>query len=311
MYPLDGDRMVPGTDPAHLGGDTWVADVAIAIAEHEPWSGLFVSFGGIDKAAHMWGGINDTTANDPTHLKAVARNADEQLGRLLKKLEDLGQLAETLIVITADHGGNTAVSFHGTNAAGRADYNWYYGKDADESYEKPQPQIQPLLDTGNIAFSYQDSAIRTWLVDRSLEKKKAAALVMRGLPSVIATFYLDGDRYALDSDRTPTAMTPAERAWFSEHGQEIVDTMAAPYAPDVVGLLSDDTSYGVKGDHGGAQKPVQRIPMIISGPGIAKGQTPSDAFRCVDITPTVLRLIGAPAPPPGALDGKAIPVPAP
>ena len=35
MYPEDGNRFVPGTDSAHLGGDTWVADAAMAMMENE------------------------------------------------------------------------------------------------------------------------------------------------------------------------------------------------------------------------------------------------------------------------------------
>ena len=44
--------------------------------------------------------------------------------------------------------------------------------------------------------------------------------------------------------------------------------MAAPYSADVVGLLRDNTSYGVAGDHGGAQQPVQEIPIVFAGAGV-------------------------------------------
>jgi hypothetical protein len=46
---------VPGKDPAHLGGDIWTADAAIEIMKRDRWSGLFLTFGGIDKIAHMLG----------------------------------------------------------------------------------------------------------------------------------------------------------------------------------------------------------------------------------------------------------------
>ena len=49
-------------------------------------------------------------------------------------------------------------------------------------------------------------------------------------------------------------MTRSEKSWWKAHGQEIVDTMAAADGPDVIGLLHDKTSYGVYGDHGGAQE---------------------------------------------------------
>ena len=91
----------------------------------------------------------------------------------------------------------------------------------------------------------------------------------------------------------------------SLHGQEIVDTMAAPYAADVVGLLRDDTSYGVAGDHGGAQRPVQEIPIVFAGAGVG----PRDSrfpMRSVDILPTILRQMRI-APDPG-IDGRAAPL---
>jgi arylsulfatase A-like enzyme len=60
----------------------------------------------------------------------------------------------------------------------------------------------------------------------------------------------------------------------------------------VIGLLADNTSYGVAGDHGGAQESVQRIPIVFSGPGVRAGATPPAAIRSVDILPTVLRELG-------------------
>ena len=83
-----------------------------------------------------------------------------------------------------------------------------------------------------------------------------------------------------------------EFAWHQKHSQEIVDTQAAPYGPDVIGLLADDTSYGVKGDHGGAQESVQRIPIVFYGAGVKAGRTPGTPIRSVDITPTILRELG-------------------
>ena len=44
--------------------------------------------------------------------------------------------------------------------------------------------------------------------------------------------------------------------------------MAADDGPDVIGLLHDKTSYGVYGDHGGAQESVQRVPMVFWAPGV-------------------------------------------
>ncbi len=73
-------------------------------------------------------------------------------------------------------------------------------------------------------------------------------------------------------------------------GQKLIDTMAAPSGPDVVGLLRDDVSYGVAGDHGGHQREIQEIPMAFSWPGL-KPQRRQEHIRAVDVVPTALRLM--------------------
>jgi hypothetical protein len=295
MYPLDGNRFVPGFDPVHLGGDVWVADAGMEMMGREDWSGMLLTLGSIDKASHMWGGITDTAEYPPgsdeemAHLPFAARTADEQVGRVVDRLRELGQLDETLIVLTTDHAGQPSRRFHGVNAAGRSDFNWYYGDTENGTFLDPSPSLAPLIATGNVRFSYQDSAIRTWLNDTSAGAKREAADVMATMPDVIASYRLNDDasRYRLDSVNWD-AMSRSERRWWLLHGQEIVNTMAAPYAADVVGLLRNDTSYGVAGDHGGAQEPVQRIPIVFAGAGVGRRDSWAP-IRSVDILPTILR----------------------
>lgn len=297
MYPLEGDRDISGLDPEHPGGDVWVAGAALDIMANEDWSGLMLTLGGVDKAGHMWGGLNDRPpypGGDPsTHLAEAARVADEQVGRVVDRLRSDGLLDETLVVLTTDHAQTTAKHHYGIDGAGRGNFNWYYGADADESYLSPQPEIQRLVaETGNVQASMQDSAIRTWLVDRSPAALREAADVMATLGGVRATYYRKGGRYVQRWQAPRKAFAKAEWAWHREHAQEIVNTMAAPYGPDVIGLLADGTSYGVKGDHGGAQESVQRIPIVFFGAGVRPGTSPGTSIRSVDIMPTILRELG-------------------
>jgi arylsulfatase A-like enzyme len=299
MYPVEGNRDVPGDDPAHRGGDVWVTDVALDVMAHErDWSGLLLTFGGIDKAGHMWGGLNDVPpypgADPDVHMAHLARVADRQVGRLLGALKRKGLLDETLVVLTTDHGQLHAKHHYGVDAAGQGNLNWYYGSDADEEYLDPQPQIRRLIagTRGNIEMSMQDSAIRAWLKHRSPRAKRHAAAVMARLPGVRATYYRVGDHYRLRWQAPRARFGKAEWAWHRRHAQEIVDTQAASYGPDVVGLLADHTSYGVAGDHGGAQRSVQRIPIVFAGDGVTAGRTPAGPMRSVDILPTILREMG-------------------
>ncbi len=307
MYPLDGNRFVPGNDPAHRGGDVWVADAGMAMMEKENWSGMLLTLGAIDKASHMWGGITDTAAapDDQAHLPFLARTADEQVGRIVRRLRELAELDETLIVLTTDHAGQPSRRFHGVDARNRGDFNWYYGATLNGTFLANSPSLQPLVDTGNVRFSYQDSAIRTWLTDTSDAAKRSAAQVMAGLPDVIATYRLDGSRYRL-VQANPRRMNLREAVNWAVHGQALVDTMAAPYGPDVVGLLKDDTSYGVAGDHGGHQRAVQEIPIVFAGAGAGSRDSPAPV-RSVDILPTILRTLEIPAD--AGMDGRAVTLP--
>ncbi len=310
MYPLDGNRFAVGDDPEHLGGDVWTADAAIELMQNEPdWKGMMVSFGSVDKMAHMWGtdddgpsGVGDDT-EEQAHLPFAARTADEQLGRLLEKLEERGIRDETLVVLTTDHAGQTAHRYHGLDGKDRGNFNWYYGHDADETYESPQPALAPLVALEpNLDFSYQDGHVAAWLADRSPEALDEAAAAIRELPDVIASYVRDGDHYRRTGPLGE--MSGLERAWWVRFGQRLIDTMAAPYGPDVVGLMRDDTSYGVMGDHGGHQEAIQHIPMAFNWPGLTP-QARQERFRTVDVVPTVLELMGVQKVGATPLDGEA------
>jgi hypothetical protein len=160
---------------------------------------------------------------------------------------------------------------------------------------------------GNVDFTYQDGHIGVWLADRSPAKKREAALALSNLPAVIATYTRAGDGYRLRWNNGTT--NRSERRWWRNHAQELIDTMAAPNGPDAVALLRDNVSYGVEGDHGGHQRPIQRIPMVFSWPGLEAGAQPRVRIRSVDILPTILELMGIEEDPAHPTDGRARPLP--
>ena len=298
IYPLDGNRFVPGTDPAHIGGDKWVADAAMDMMENEDWSGMFVTLGGIDKAGHMWGAQSDTqpALDDPTyqsHVQFAAENADVQLGRMLDKLEELGELDDTLVVLTADHGATYGADYFGKmepGASTTSDTNWYYGPDSLPSvYNNPSPSLAPLIATGNVVFSYQSTSIQAWLKENTWAKRVEALKAMGTLPGVIATYWRNGGKYKLYRQ----GVIPAEeRLWFKTKVPAIINNMADVNGPDIVGVLRDKTSYGAYGDHGGPNESVQRVPMVFwSADGQYHNNTRA-TFRTPDVLPTILRAMG-------------------
>jgi hypothetical protein len=317
LYPEDG-RYVGGPYDDHQSGDRWVADATLAIMDKENWSGLWVTFSAMDKIGHMWGGgAVDTLANyqwDPSsivnqvHMQWIATNADAMLGALIAELKTKGIYDDTLIILTADHGSTygKGEGFEGDDAYDAGNLkNWYGGAwhagVSTESTSTGSVSLKPLMDTGNVEFSYQSTAIETWLKDWSMAKKKEAAAVMETLPGVIATYVKTGDRYKLYSHMT--GMTGTQSSWWAAHGQELVDTMCWAGSADVVGLLADYTTYGVFGDHGGAQMDVQKIPMAFFMPGIKRAVVGKTAFRLVDIMPTTLKAMGIA--PTEQMDGSA------
>ena len=97
-------------------------------------------------------------------------------------------------------------------------------------------------------------------------------------------------------------MTAAEKSWWQATGQHLVDTMAFSGAADVVGLLANKTVYAVYGDHGGAQKDVQRIPMVFYMKGMQHRNAVAKA-KLVDLMPTILKAMGIK--PMARMDGAA------
>ena len=94
---------------------------------------------------------------------------------------------------------------------------------------------------------------------------------MAQMPDVTAVWRNDGDHFTLVSPvRYDLMTTKAERQWFDKHAQELVDTQAAPYGPDLIATLPDNTTYSVAGDHGGIQRAAQEIPIVFAGAGLSE-----------------------------------------
>ena len=122
--------------PAHQGGDVWAADAAVEIMRNESnWNGIFVTLPGVDKAAHMWGGVTDpgpTGADgDPmTHMAAATAEADRQVGKIMSRAR---RPRASWTTPSSSSPPTTAPSRASTSTASRSPtrdygyYNWYYG----------------------------------------------------------------------------------------------------------------------------------------------------------------------------------------
>lgn len=310
LYPLDGDRYTIGKDPEHYGGDVWAADAAISVMQNEKdWSGVFVTLPGVDKSAHMWGGVTDkgpkgAKGDQMTHIENATKVADEQVGRIIDQLRTSGELDNTLVVLTADHGQVPGKHFHGLDdgSEDRGYYNWYYGALANGDYLSPQPKLEPLVDTGNIAMTYSDSMLSAWVKSRRPSKLAKVIDTMATRPGVTAVWLREGGKFVRQTPARYDRMTKKEKRWFKQHAQELLDTMAAKHGPDVVATLGDNTTYSVAGDHGGIQRRAQQIPIVFYGADLGSEDL-TGPVRSVDVMATVMRQLGIK--PTKKLDGKA------
>jgi hypothetical protein len=290
IYALDGAHYVPGPDPGHAGGDVWAADVALEVLAREEWSGLFLTFGGIDKIGHMLGEQDDRglqSVSTPYRLRDITRIADAQLGRLLDALEQRQLLRRTLLVITSDHGAQRNQYYMGNNK-----YQSCCGFENNTSPIEPPYWIEHLKQLGALTTTYQDTSIKVWLRGAGQDE----ASVVSGLADIPGI----SEVYALRPDGGGWAYKPVVsrleqhgarfQRWARAHSQDLVNTMAAIDSPHLVALLGDGYGFGRIGDHGGAQERVQRIPLMILVPG-ERGSVRPEAMRLTDISREIARIM--------------------
>ena len=211
LYPATDNRYVVGHDPAHQGGDIWATDAVLEIMgqEGDGWSGIFVTLPGVDKAAHMWGGVNDPGARrrlrpDDAH-GGRHRDADAQVGKIMGELRTVASSTtrSSSSPPTTARSPRRGPLPRRLRAGERLRLLQLVLRLAGQRRAVPEPQeaLQPLIDGtetapgANVGFSYSDSSLNVWLKDQSPEKVAEAAAIMEGLADVTAVWRRDGDHF--------------------------------------------------------------------------------------------------------------------
>jgi len=307
VYRLGGHRTVPGPDPERPGGDAWVVDAAMHLMERQPWSVAMLTLGAVDRVGHMYGAERDLANpnSSQVHIKDVILQADAQVGRLVAFLRKKGWEQETLLVITADHAGMGATSWHGIDSPGASWGNWAWGtlRNSD-TVPLIRPQLAPLVEAGLLAI-YSDTALRLYL--RPNADLTRIISITQALPGVVLVARkvksTAGYTYEPSWIAEPGRLSGIGRRWFETMVPGLLSTWACARGPEVIALLDEATSWGQPGDHGGAQPAVQRIPMIFIGPGIPARRV-STAARLVDLAPTLWDLFDRK--PTARMDGQSL-----
>ncbi len=305
VYRLGGYKYAPFLSNERVGGDAWVADAAMHLMESGDWRVALLTFGAVDRVGHMFGAERDLARPNP-HLPFadVVRFADAQVGRMLEFLRRRGFESDTLVVVTADHAGMGAANWQGVDRPGGALDNWMWGDVTNvEASPQPRPVLAPLVKLG-LRAAYTDTMLRFYFhLGSDLE---AAGAVAATLPGVVwvgkKQASAGGFHYVCVHDGTRT-LPDSERVWLAAHLPVLLRTYAGPASPDLIAALDARTSYGQPGEHGGMQESVQRIPLMISGPGVTSGVRTIEA-RLVDIAPTVWEIFTGRVP--SGMDGFSL-----
>lgn len=307
VYPFHGSSFVTGQDPERPGGDAWVGDVVEKIMSERPeWAVILASFGTIDKVSHVLHEHDTPTEElwaiaNGISLKGAAAKADLELGRILDRLEASGLDQETVLVITADHGGQHSRHFHGRTIPKAHQDNLFIGLGHTT---KVPPVLKPLHETGVIEAASMNTILSFWT--RPMEEGQAEEFrrLLSRTPGVCEV-YSKVRRYGrtfYQLDWRSDELKGRELDWAQRHNPELVDTLASETGPDFIGLLFDRHGYDVPGSHGGAQELVQRIPYIVIAPNLRGGVRSEEWARLVDVNPIVGRVLGLPDHP--GLDGS-------
>jgi Type I phosphodiesterase / nucleotide pyrophosphatase len=286
FYPLDGNRFYPGTDEKHLGGDVWTGDAALAVMKNEKWSALFLTFGAIDRIGHMTGEADKKLPHafkTPIDLEQACRTADAQVGRLLDELAAEKLLDKTLIISTADHGGQTDLKYFGN---GQGEILGHVENSEDDVLPF---WPQRLAKTGLIRLGCFDTGFRLWLKDPSQKNVDEVLRFAEEISGLTHAFVFDHEKKTYrEIYKDFLSVNTRFQAWANQHDLELANTMASTTGPDIILFFEDNVGFDRIGDHGGAQEKVQRIPMMIYDPaGGAKGQT-TKPLRLVDLKTLIL-----------------------
>lgn len=300
LSPLKGNQYVPGSDPAHLGGDIWAMDTALTLMEKEKdWRFLFVTLAGIDKLGHIFGEMDNPkmrrrAENLPYNLAKVLKIADEQVGRLAGFLKSNNLWDETLFLVTADHGGFSGEkNFYGSRSHTKEFDNCYFGDVANNEKKILTPLAAKWIQNDRVDHAFLDTAISVWLVPEAKRDMASQCRYFARVPGV-ATVYQksrEGNRWRYER----CVEGPSQKGSLGMNPVAVLNTYAHPHSADLVLALGEETSYCQLGDHGGLQEKSQQIPMILHATGLQSSKS-TCPIRLVDVMPALFSRTGVPIP---------------
>jgi len=210
-----------------------------------------INLGSADYAAHSFG------PDSPRYVQTI-EYLDALVGELVAGLKAQGVLERTAFILAADHG------FSGVDASRRVAPH----EDAGGH------RLQPLAAQGIEHFVTNTGGTSMGVYVRDKGRVADAAAALRKAPWCEAIYCQD-------------AKAGCDRSLQELHAYY------AGRSPDLMVDLDDDTAfeYAQPGGHGSLREADMRIPLVLSGAGIARGRLLGKA-ALVDVAPTIVRLLG-------------------
>ncbi len=308
-----------GMFPTQFPSNKYVMDSAIRVLLHEDPAAMYILLATADDVQHTMGNASrlsqwdnrgtTSTYDDQNRVNPLAsreevldevRDLDTQLGRFLLLLLAKGDLLDSYIVLSADHGQVThplgGIHFEqALRAAGisTADQSFIYaGTSMMTVYDldpKAAARAEKVLEQKALVFNraemlsgFDTKTGKPFALHRELfspwwiSKDKAKEGVYRW--PVLFVFVEGDEQFALSGKGLPNLGLPPN--------------LQLPRVGPFVG------------GHGGPAS--AHIPLILVGPGVTPGYRTTKAVRIHDLMPTVYQLQGIR--PPANVDGKVLPL---
>jgi len=212
----------------------------------------------------------------------VLRNAlsfvDQEVGKMVSELGQQGLLDSTTIILSAKHGQSPIQ----TTALKRIDDS--------NIIDALNAAWQARGGTGDlVSFAIDDDSMYIWLADRSsgarLFAKSFLLSYSQPASAHVATDY-QGNSIGFTASGLKSVLDGP-----SFFGVRASDARV----PDLVGIVQHGVVYtggtGKIAEHGGADLQDRHVPIVVFGPGAARGSVPFPV-ETTEIAPTILRLLG-------------------
>lgn len=226
-------------------------DQSLAIIREKRPNFVIINLGSADYTAHTYG------PDSPRYMSAIAY-MDGLVADLLKVLGEMGIRERTALIFSADHG------FSSVNP----------GRVVARESEGNGNRLDSLAERGIEHFVSNTGGASLGVYVRDKARLAEAVATLRKEPWTEA-IYCEDPKAGCDKSLHEL------RAYFPGR------------SPDLMVDLDDDVSlnYPQPGQHGSLRESDMRIPLVLSGAGVARGRVLGRA-GLVDVAPTALKLLG-------------------